>query len=79
MFPSLAAAILAASSLGRVSAAIPAKIYGVNIGSWLVYEPWMAPRGTLFIFMASRLLTLLCRVGPDGRRAMLSMYRMHWF
>ncbi|KAM5534496.1 hypothetical protein V8D89_011828 [Ganoderma adspersum] len=36
--------ILAASSLGRVSAAIPAKIYGVNIGSWLVLEPWMLPQ-----------------------------------
>lgn len=45
MLLSLVATILAASFLGRVSAAIPAKIYGVNIGSWLVLEPWMLPKG----------------------------------
>ena len=46
MFFSFVATILAASSLGRVSAGLPAKIYGVNLGSWLVLEPWMLPKGT---------------------------------
>ncbi|KAI0642029.1 glycoside hydrolase family 5 protein [Trametes meyenii] len=39
----LSIGILAASHLLQVSAAIPDKIYGVNLGSWLVLEPWMLP------------------------------------
>jgi glucan endo-1,6-beta-glucosidase len=40
---SLTAGLLA---LGRVvSAGIPDKIYGVNLGSWLLSEPWMFPIG----------------------------------
>ncbi|KAI0766145.1 glycoside hydrolase family 5 protein [Trametes elegans] len=39
----LAAGVLAASCILRAAAAIPDKIYGVNLGSWLVLEPWMLP------------------------------------
>ena len=68
MLFSLAATVLAASSLGRVSAGIPPKIHGVNIGSWLLLEPWMLPNGMSSILDAvSCLFTLLCRMGPNGR------------
>ncbi|KAF8238144.1 glycoside hydrolase family 5 protein [Tricholoma matsutake] len=30
-------------SSSRVNATLPSKIYGVNLGSWLVLEPWMLP------------------------------------
>ena len=38
----LAAALLAAHTAHAV---LPSKIYGVNLGSWLVLEPWMLPAG----------------------------------
>ena len=38
----LAAALLLAQV---VHAGLPSKIYGVNLGSWLVLEPWMLPAG----------------------------------
>ncbi|KZT39279.1 family 5 hypothetical beta glucosidase from glycoside dehydrogenase [Sistotremastrum suecicum HHB10207 ss-3] len=39
----LIAALFSVLSFSRVSASFPdQKIYGVNIGSWLVFEPWMA-------------------------------------
>ena len=62
MFFSLAATIFAASSLGRVSAGIPDKIYGVNLGSWLVLEPWMLPRGMLFMLDDLLYVYRLCYV-----------------
>ncbi|KAG6909385.1 hypothetical protein DXG01_000828, partial [Tephrocybe rancida] len=34
---------LAASLLSSVKAGFPPKIYGVNLGSWLLVEPWMLP------------------------------------
>ncbi|EJF64330.1 glycoside hydrolase [Dichomitus squalens LYAD-421 SS1] len=36
--------VVAAFFLGRVAAGLPSKIYGVNLGSWLVLEPWMLPQ-----------------------------------
>ncbi|KAI0630905.1 glycoside hydrolase family 5 protein [Trametes polyzona] len=39
----LAVSALAASCLRQAAAAIPDKIYGVNLGGWLVLEPWMLP------------------------------------
>ncbi|CDO68818.1 Glycoside Hydrolase Family 5 protein [Trametes cinnabarina] len=39
----LAVGALAASFLPSAIAAIPDKIYGVNLGGWLVLEPWMLP------------------------------------
>ncbi|KAM5531475.1 hypothetical protein V8D89_014865 [Ganoderma adspersum] len=41
---SLAAAVVATAFLRRVAAGLPDKIYGVNLGSWLVLEPWMLPQ-----------------------------------
>ncbi|GLB41591.1 putative glycosyl hydrolase 5 (cellulase A) family protein [Lyophyllum shimeji] len=35
---------LSSISLSGVRAGFPAKIYGVNLGSWLVLEPWMLPQ-----------------------------------
>ncbi|KAI0630906.1 glycoside hydrolase family 5 protein [Trametes polyzona] len=40
---SIASTILLASFLRGATAAIPDKVYGVNLGSWLVLEPWMLP------------------------------------
>ncbi|KAG5728664.1 hypothetical protein E4T56_gene4893, partial [Termitomyces sp. T112] len=34
---------LASSLLAIANAGFPPKIYGVNLGSWLVLEPWMLP------------------------------------
>ncbi|KAI0753516.1 glycoside hydrolase superfamily [Daedaleopsis nitida] len=39
----LATTLLAASLARKASAAMPDKIYGVNLGSWLLLEPWMLP------------------------------------
>ena len=43
----LAAGVLAAALLGRRAVAYPypAKIHGVNLGSWLLLEAWMLPQG----------------------------------
>ncbi|PIL24783.1 hypothetical protein GSI_12669 [Ganoderma sinense ZZ0214-1] len=41
---SVAAAVVAAAFLRRAAAGLPDKIYGVNLGSWLVLEPWMLPQ-----------------------------------
>ncbi|KAF8075187.1 glycoside hydrolase family 5 protein [Lyophyllum atratum] len=35
---------LSSFSLSRVRAGFPSKIYGVNLGSWLLIEPWMLPQ-----------------------------------
>ncbi|KII86072.1 glycoside hydrolase family 5 protein [Plicaturopsis crispa FD-325 SS-3] len=38
-------AVLLACSIGHVSgAALPDKVYGVNLGSWLIVESWMQPQ-----------------------------------
>nr|GAT47118.1 glycoside hydrolase [Mycena chlorophos] len=42
LLPFLAPAVLA-----RNPAGLPEKIYGVNLGSWLVLESWMLPQGWL--------------------------------
>ncbi|KAH9851872.1 glycoside hydrolase family 5 protein [Lenzites betulinus] len=39
----LAVGVLAASCLQKAAAAASGKIYGVNLGGWLVLEPWMLP------------------------------------
>ncbi|TCD68028.1 hypothetical protein EIP91_011639 [Steccherinum ochraceum] len=41
------ASIALAAFTRVVSAGIPDKIYGVNLGSWLVLESWMLPQGWL--------------------------------
>lgn len=46
-----AAALLAASLAKKASAAMPDKIYGVNLGSWLLLEPWMLPEGMVAHFI----------------------------
>ncbi|KAI0258700.1 glycoside hydrolase family 5 protein [Gloeopeniophorella convolvens] len=40
-----ALSIYALALLRSVGAAAPKKIYGTNLGSWLVLEPWMLPQG----------------------------------
>ncbi|RPD58961.1 glycoside hydrolase [Lentinus tigrinus ALCF2SS1-7] len=46
MRPSIAAAVgtLAAAVLPRVMAGMPDKMYGVNLGGWLLIEPWIIPQ-----------------------------------
>ena len=41
----LIAGSLAAAVLPRVMAAMPDKVYGVNLGGWLLVEPWIIPQG----------------------------------
>lgn len=41
----LAVAATFLSSLSMVLAGMPDKIYGTNLGSWLVLEAWMLPAG----------------------------------
>ena len=43
----LAVATTFLSSLSLALAGMPDKIYGVNLGSWLVLEAWMLPAGSL--------------------------------
>ncbi|EIW75230.1 glycoside hydrolase family 5 protein [Coniophora puteana RWD-64-598 SS2] len=43
----LFASVWLASLLTSVLAGMPDKIYGVNLGSWLVLESWMLPQGWL--------------------------------
>ena len=65
---SLAATVVATAFLRGVTAGLPDKIYGVNLGSWLVLEPWMLPQGMEpLIIRPARLLTLLRRVDRHGR------------
>ncbi|KAF9466200.1 glycoside hydrolase family 5 protein [Collybia nuda] len=40
----LLSALTALQLLGVDAAVFPKKIYGVNLGSWLLIEPWMLPR-----------------------------------
>ena len=66
---SLAATVVATAFLRGVTAGLPDKIYGVNLGSWLVLEPWMLPQGmeSTSIIPPARSLTLLRRVDRHGR------------
>jgi len=43
--PLLTLSVLAAALLLVEAAGFPPKIYGLNLGSWLVLEPWMLPEG----------------------------------
>ena len=73
----LAAGALAAAFIGRRAAAYPhvEKIYGVNIGSWLLVEPWMLPKGAYLppVCRQEHEVTDLAvdRVGGDWRTAEL--------
>ena len=53
MKATLAAAVLFSSLARHAAAAIPDKIYGVNLGSWLVLEAWMLPQG-MSLFLTTR-------------------------
>ncbi|TFK80755.1 glycoside hydrolase family 5 protein [Polyporus arcularius HHB13444] len=44
MWPLVAFGIFCSTMILHARAAIPGKIYGVNLGSWLVLEPWMLPQ-----------------------------------
>lgn len=54
----LSLVLATASVLGRTALAspFPNKIYGVNLGSWLVLEPWMLPQGSQFLSVLQRSL-----------------------
>ena len=45
MRPVVALGLVCSTLILRAGAAIPDKIHGVNLGSWLVLEPWMLPQG----------------------------------
>ncbi|KAG2031171.1 hypothetical protein BDR03DRAFT_815096, partial [Suillus americanus] len=40
----LAGLVLSSTLVARAWAGQPAHIHGVNLGSWLVLEPWMLPQ-----------------------------------
>ncbi|TFK61708.1 glycoside hydrolase family 5 protein [Pluteus cervinus] len=42
--PLLSVALFCAAVSGARAASFPEKIYGVNLGSWLLIEPWMLPQ-----------------------------------
>ncbi|KAJ7575553.1 glycoside hydrolase family 5 protein [Mycena floridula] len=44
MLASLVALLVISVVSGTAQVQLPAKIYGVNLGSWLVLEPWMLPQ-----------------------------------
>ncbi|KAI0714174.1 glycoside hydrolase family 5 protein [Cerioporus squamosus] len=44
MRPLVTAVILAAAVFPRAMAAMPEKMYGVNLGGWLLVEPWIIPQ-----------------------------------
>ena len=48
---SLATAFLLSAFARHAAAGIPNKIYGVNLGSWLVLEAWMLPQGKSLVFI----------------------------
>ncbi|KAG2117396.1 glycoside hydrolase superfamily [Suillus cothurnatus] len=47
MRPILAGLVLSSTLITSAWAGQPAHIYGVNLGSWLVLEPWMLPQAWL--------------------------------
>ncbi|KIK57090.1 glycoside hydrolase family 5 protein, partial [Collybiopsis luxurians FD-317 M1] len=44
---SLSGSLLFSGAVVRATASMPSKIFGVNLGSWLVLESWMLPQGWL--------------------------------